>query len=144
MWTQEHSIMTKAPIEAVRALFEDVAGWPEWNAGIEWIRLDGPFAVGTKGTMKVPGQEPLPFRLIAVGPTGFEDATDVPDAGIVVRVLHSIETIDGSAVRITYRATIDGPAADQVGPVVGPQITADFPAVLTALAARAEATAILT
>jgi hypothetical protein len=41
-------------------------------------------------------------------------------------------------VRITYRATIDGPAADAVGPIIGPDITADFPDVLVALASRAE------
>ena len=138
MWTSQHSIVSQASIEAVRSLFEDVAGWPEWNAGIEWIRLDGPFAVGTEGTMKVPGQDPLPFRLIAVGPDGFEDETAVPDAGIVVRVRHSIEAVDPTKVRITYRVTIDGPAADDVGPVIGPQISADFPDVLEALAARAE------
>ena len=33
---------------------------------------------------------------------------------------------------------ISGPAADQVGPQLGPAITADFPQVLAALAALAE------
>jgi hypothetical protein len=139
MWTYTHSVVARASIEVVHSLFEDVARWPEWNAGTEWVRLDGPFAVGTAGTMKVPDQEPLQFRLIAVGPDGFEDETEVPDAGIVVRVRHSIEPVDAAAVRITYRATIDGPAADAVGPVIGPDITADFPEVLVALASRAEA-----
>jgi hypothetical protein len=34
---------------------------------------------------------------------------------------------------------IDGPAADEVGPDLGPAITADFPEVMAALSARAEA-----
>jgi hypothetical protein len=68
MWTYTHSVVARASIEVVHSLFEDVARWPEWNAGTEWVRLDGPFAVGTAGTMKVPDQEPLQFRLIAVGP----------------------------------------------------------------------------
>jgi hypothetical protein len=139
MWTSEHSVEAKVRADVIRTLFEDVEGWPGWNAGTEWVRLDGPFAVGTAGTMKVPDQEPFNFRLIAVGPDGFEDETPVPDAGIVVRVRHSVEAVDDSTVRITYRTTIDGPAADTVGPVIGPEITADFPSVLDALVARAQA-----
>jgi hypothetical protein len=118
MWTYTHSVVARASIEVVHSLFEDVARWPEWNAGTEWVRLDGP---------------------VAVGLDGFEDETEVPDAGIVVRVRHSIEPVDAATVRITYRATIDGPAADAVGPTIGPDITADFPDVLVALVSRAEA-----
>jgi hypothetical protein len=40
--------------------------------------------------------------------------------------------------RITYRTEITGSAADQVGPQLGPAITADFPDVLAALVHLAE------
>jgi hypothetical protein len=40
--------------------------------------------------------------------------------------------------RITYRMEITGPAAETVGPEIGPEISGDFPEVLAALAARAE------
>ena len=139
MWTVEHSLLTRASPEAIRRLFEDVAGWPEWNAGAEWVELDGPFAAGTTGRMKVPGQDPLDFRLIWVGPDGFEDETPIPGAAVVVRVRHTIESLDGGRARIVYRATIDGPGADELGPVIGPQVTGDFPDVLSALVAWAEA-----
>ena len=59
MWTVEHSIVTNAAPAAIHSLFADVATWPEWNKGIEWVTLDGPFAAGTHGQMKVPGQEPF-------------------------------------------------------------------------------------
>lgn len=140
MWTVEHSIVTNASPAAISRLFADVATWPEWNKGIEWVTLDGPFAAGTHGQMKVPGQEPFAFRLLAVGPDGFEDETPIPDAGVVVRVRHAIETSAGRT-RVAYGVTIDGPQADALGPVLGPEITADFPAVLEALVARAEALA---
>lgn len=39
---------------------------------------------------------------------------------------------------IVYRTEITGEAADHIGPELGPQITADFPAVLAALVKRAE------
>jgi hypothetical protein len=140
MWQDEHSIVADVSAEAIRALFEDVAGWPEWNAGAEWVELDGPFVAGTTGRMKIPDQEPLEFRLVYVGPDGFEDETPIPDAGIVVRVRHSIEPFDAGRVRIVYRTTIDGQEADSVGPAIGPQISADFPSVLAALVERAAAT----
>ena len=137
MWTSEHSIVTEAKPEEINRLFRDVVRWPTWNAGTEWVELDGPFAAGTTGRMKVPGQDPFAFRLVAVGPDGFEDETPIPDAGIVVRVRHAIEPIDRSRTRVTYRTSIDGPRADELGAVFGPEITAEFPVVLEALAARA-------
>ena len=140
MWTFEHSQTTSAGVAEVFALLSDVAGWPEWNAGVESVSLDGPFVAGTRGVMAMPGQEPLSFRLIWVDPQkGFEDETDLPDAGVVVRVRHTIDVLPKGGTGIIYRATIDGPAADEVGPEIGPAITADFPSVMAALAERAEA-----
>ena len=40
--------------------------------------------------------------------------------------------------RVVYRTEITGPAAAQVGPQLGPEITADFPDVLAALVHLAE------
>ena len=140
MWTYEHSIETSASATRIFAMFEDVGSWPEWNPGVERMELNGPFAAGTTGTMFMPGQDPLAFRLIWVAQgQGFEDETEIPDAGIVVRVRHSLEQLEDGGSRITYAAKIDGPAADAVGPGIGPAISADFPQVMTALAMRAEA-----
>jgi hypothetical protein len=140
MWIDEHSQTTSAGIAEIFPLFSDVAGWPEWNEGVESVTLDGPFVAGTGGVMAIPGQEALSFRLIWVNPQqGFEDETEVPDAGVVVRVRHTVEPLPEGGSRITYRATIDGRSADDVGPQIGPGITADFPSVIAALAERAEA-----
>jgi hypothetical protein len=138
MWMAEYSIDINASPDAIFGLFADVSRWPEWNTGTEWVELYGPFGVGTTGRMKVPDQDPLAFRLIAVGPGGFEDETVVPDADIVVRVRHAIEPLDDGPTRVVYRATIDGPKADELGPQIGPQISGDFPDVLAALKERAE------
>ncbi len=40
-------------------------------------------------------------------------------------------TVTGT--RVTHQLVIDGPAADQVGPELGPQISADFPAAMQSL-----------
>ena len=141
MWTAEHTIEIGAAPEVINGFFADTARWPEWNAGTEWVELDGPFAAGTAARMKIPGEEPLHFRLVEVGPNGFEDETPIPDAGVVVRVRHSIEPLGADRSRVVYRATVDGPNAERLGPEIGPQITADFPDVLAALKARAEGSA---
>src|SRR5438552_797061 len=89
-WHTEYSVETTAPPEALWALFRDVAGWKTWNAGIERIELDGPFADGTWFTMTPPGEAPLRSQLVEVRDNQrFVDETRV--GNLVVRVAHRIE-----------------------------------------------------
>ncbi len=142
MWTYEHSVDSRASADAVFALFSDVSTWREWNAGVEHVELDGPFIAGATGRMTLPDQEPIAFRLTWTEQgRGFEDEVAIPAVDVVVRVRHSLEPLSNGGTRITYRCVIDGPAADVVGPELGPGITADFPDVMTALSALAEAAA---
>jgi hypothetical protein len=137
MWEYEHSVETTAAPEVLWRHWASVAEWPEWNAGIERIEMDGPFAVGTVFTMTPPGDEPLRMRLTEVVPG--ELFTDEMDAGdFVVRTVHSLEAAGAGKTRVVYRTEISGVAADQVGPSIGPAITADFPDVVAALVRRAE------
>jgi polyketide cyclase/dehydrase/lipid transport protein len=140
MWTYERSLETSARPETIFEILRDVNRWPEWNPGVERIDLDGSFATGTTGVMVIPDQGSLSFRLAWVGAgQGFEDETEVPGAEVVVRVRHSLEPLAAGGTRITYRAIVEGPAAHALGPEIGPAVTADFPEVMAALAARAEA-----
>ncbi len=140
MWTYEHTVDTRAGAGAVFALFSDVTSWPEWNAGVERVELDGPFQEGATGTMHMPGGESLAFRLSWVEEDGgFEDETPVPDAGVVVRVRHELLPSPAGGTRIRYRCVIDGPSVDEAGPAVGAMVTGDFADVMAALSARAEA-----
>ena len=139
MWTYEHSIETAARAETLFDILQDVGRWSEWNAGVERIELDGPFATGTSGVMVIPYLGSLSFRLAWVGEgRGFEDETEIPGAGVIVRVRHSLEPLAAGGTRITYRATVEGPASGPLGPEIGQAVTADFPAVMAALAGRAE------
>ena len=69
-------------------------------------------------------------------PERFVDEADLGE--IVVRTIHRVERLDQGRARVTYRMEITGPAADTLGPEIGPEISGDFPQVLAALAARAE------
>src|SRR4051812_32031831 len=138
MWEYEHSVETGASAAALWWQWSDVASWPTWNVGVVTVTMDGPFAEGTSFTMTGPDGEPIRMTLTQVVPG--EQFTDVMDGGdIVVTTVHRLEPAGGDRTRVVYRTEITGPAAAQVGPELGPAITADFPDVLDALVAAAEA-----
>jgi uncharacterized protein YndB with AHSA1/START domain len=137
MWEYEHSVETSAAPGTLWQHWSDMDRWPLWNAGIEKIDVDGPFAAGTTFTMTPPDGDPLRLRLTEVVPGKL--FTDEMDAGdFVVRTVHRLEPAPTGRTRVVYRTEITGPAADQVGPELGPMITADFPDVLAALVKRAD------
>jgi uncharacterized protein YndB with AHSA1/START domain len=138
MWATEHSVETSAAPEEIWRLWADVAYWPDWNGDIERIELIGPFAAGSRIVMTPIGEEPIELRIAeAVEPERFVDEAELGE--IVVRTLHRVERLECGGGRVTYRMEITGPAADTLGPEVGPEISGDFPQTLAALVARAEA-----
>jgi Polyketide cyclase / dehydrase and lipid transport len=132
-WTREHSIETTASALAVWRLWADVPGWGKWNADIERIELDGPFAAGSVITMTPRGQDPVVLRIgELVENELFVDEAEIDD--VVIRTHHLIEPIGDERIRIVYRIEISGPGAGRLGPELGPQISADFPDTLAELA----------
>jgi hypothetical protein len=137
MWEYEQSVETTAAPDVLWRHWSDMAAWPQWNHGIDKIEVDGPFAVGTTFTMTPPGDDPIRMRLVDIVPGRL--FTDEMDAGdFVVRTVHRLESVPAGTTRVVYRTEITGAAADQVGPQLGPAITADFPDVLAALVSLAE------
>ena len=133
MWTHSTSIATNATPEAVWRLFEDVAGWTDWNAGIERITLHGPFASGSTFDMKAPGMDAFRSTLRDVRPhAGFVDETVLEGTRFLVS--HELQRLASGGTRVTYAIKVEGPEAATLGPLV----TADFPEVLAALKALAE------
>jgi hypothetical protein len=138
MWAAEHSIETTASPESIWRRWSDVATWGDWNADIERIEISGPFAAGSTIAMTPAGQDAVELRLSEVAePTLFVDEADLGD--VVIRTFHRLDHVDEGRTRVTYRMEITGPAADRVGPQLGPQISGDFPEVLAALVERAAA-----
>jgi hypothetical protein len=136
VWTREYTGESTAAAERLFNILADTAAWPEWNAGVARVDMSGPFAEGTEAVMVLPDDTALPFRFIWVeAGRGFEDETPVPDTGVVVRVRHELTPVDGGT-RIIYRCVAEGP--DKVAAEIGAAVSADFPEVIAALAARAE------
>ncbi len=137
MWACEHSKEMAATAQQVWDQWSDVAHWPEWNGDIARIEQSGPFAVGSTITMTPEDDEPIELRIAeATAPTVFTDEAAMGD--VVIRTTHRVEQLAERKVRVTYRMEIAGPAADTLGPEIGPQISADFPEVLDGLAKRVE------
>jgi Polyketide cyclase / dehydrase and lipid transport len=138
MWVSEQSVETTAAPEQIWRLWADVAGWPEWNGDIERIELIGSFTAGSTILMTPIGAEAVELRIKeAVEPERFVDEADLGE--IVVRTVHRARRLDSARTQVTYRMEITGPAADTLGPQVGPEISGDFPQTLASLVARAEA-----
>ena len=132
-WQGEYGIETSATPNIIWSIFRDVPGWKSWNAGIEHIEIDGPFAAGTWFTMKPPGQDALRSKLIEVRENAcFVDETRVGD--LVIAVAHRIESLGPTRTRIVYAVDARGPEAAEIGPAVA----SDFPEVLASLAKLAE------
>ncbi|WP_426421695.1 SRPBCC family protein [Bradyrhizobium genosp. A] len=133
VWRNEYAIETSATAETIWSIFRDVPGWKNWNAGIERIDIDGPFATGTWFTMKPPGEEALRSQLIEVRENAcFVDETQVGD--LVIKVAHRIESLGPGRTRIVYAVDAKGSQAAEIGSVVA----SDFPEVLASLAKLAE------
>jgi hypothetical protein len=136
MWVKEYVGRSTARTEQVFSVLADAERWPEWNEGVSKLEMHGPFVAGTSAVMVLPDGTALPFSFTWVEENvGFEDLTEVPDAGVSVRVRHELSRTE-SGTQITYRCEVDGP--DDVAAEVGSAVSADFAEVISALAARAE------
>jgi len=137
MWSTEHSVETNAAPETIWKLWTDVGDWPRWNADLDRAELAGPFAPGSAITMFPREDDPIELTIAeAEEPGRFVDQADL--GPVVVRTVHLVERIEKDRARVVYRMEITGPEADTLGSEIGPEIAADFPEVLSKLAALAE------
>jgi hypothetical protein len=122
---------------AVWRLWADVERWPEGTRGSSGLSFAARSPSAARSLMTPPSDEPVELRIAeAIEPELLVDDADGGD--FVVRTTHRVEAVGDDRSRITYRMEITGPAAETVGPEIGPEISGDFPQVLAALAARAE------
>ena len=136
MWEHVHVGETTASREAVWRVLRAIDDWAAWDTSMEWVRLDGPFGVGSTVVMKPTGQDPITSVIVEVTENeAYADETQF--GGVTLRFSHTLEALDNGGTRVIHRLAITGPEADQVGPKLGPAITEDFPEAMDALLARA-------
>lgn len=65
----------------------------------------------------------------------YADTTAFGDLTLVFR--HVLEPLPDGGTRIRHQLEISGPGADDIGPELGPQISADFPVTMDELVSAA-------
>ncbi|MFC1416092.1 SRPBCC family protein [Streptacidiphilus cavernicola] len=145
MWSHEHSVDADVTPAQVWACYANTALWPAFDPGLERMTLAGPFAAGTRGRL-VPregdprGRAPVPFLLVRAQPErGFTTESEIPGA-VTLRFVHRLAEVPGGT-RITHGVEIAGPAADSLGPAIGPVLTAVIPGIVETLVRVAAAQA---
>jgi uncharacterized protein YndB with AHSA1/START domain len=138
MWAHEYAAETAASPEAVWAVLRDLDQWPRWDTSMERVAVQGPFAVGTRVAMTPVGQEPIVSTIVAITePEYYADRTDL--GPVTLEFSHTLTRLASGGTRITHRLEITGDGAAELGPQLGPEITADFPEAMDGLLACAAA-----
>jgi hypothetical protein len=105
--TTAHAEST-APPSAFFARWADMASWPEWNTDTEWVRLDGPFATGSKGVMKPKGGPKVRFVIERLVPDQeFVDVSRLLGARLTFD--HQVSTQPDGGCAVDVAVTISGP-----------------------------------
>lgn len=106
-WHAEHTLDTSAEPGDVWAKLAEVSAWPQWDAGITWAELTGPFSAGSQGRMNVRGEGSRTFRLASVeDQASFTALVKLPLAEI--HHIHAQKACD-LGTRMTHRIEITGP-----------------------------------
>lgn len=138
MWVHEHVGETTVGREAVWRVLRNLDEWEQWDTSMESVRLDGPFGVGAKVVMKPRGQDPVISTIVeAVENEIYADETEFGD--VTLRFCHQLMAQENGGTKVIHRLEITGPAADTLGPELGPMITEDFPQAMEALFRKAAA-----
>jgi hypothetical protein len=138
MWAHEYAAETAASPEAVWAVLRDLDQWPRWDTSMERVARQGPFAVGTRVAMTPVGQEPIVSTIVAITePVYYADRTDL--GPVTLEFSHTLTRLASGGTLITHRLEITGDGAAELGPQLGPEITADFPEAMDGLLACAAA-----
>jgi hypothetical protein len=97
--------------------------------------MHDPFEVGSQLSVTPAGQDTFRSTITElVENERYADSTEFGGLSLVFR--HTLEPT-GAGTVVTHELVIDGPAADEMAPELGPQISADFPEQLQALLAAA-------
>jgi GNAT superfamily N-acetyltransferase len=84
----------------------DLATHPEWSAGMEYLRLQEPLAIGARGVSKPNGGRPAPFVVTALEPnTVYADTTLLKGARLTV---HHEARRHGAGSRLEVHAYLRG------------------------------------
>ena len=113
-WHFEHSVECNANRSFAWSFWIDVSNWERLEGkAVEWIRLEGPFVVGTSGVTKMPGQDPQHWKITQIDPE--RSATvEMPLDGAVFCSTITLESVSPDRTKITQRMSLNGEKAAEL------------------------------
>jgi uncharacterized protein YndB with AHSA1/START domain len=137
MAVEERSVETKASPQAVWKIWSDTSTWAQWNPDVQSMKLNGPFASGTTGTMtNKQGAHQIQLEDVVSGRSFRLETSVIP----LTRFSFECRVVGGAAgtTTVSQGIRVKGPLGAVVGGMMGKQIANSFPALLQGLAKRAE------
>ncbi len=122
-WEMTHAVETNASPAFAWNYWTDVANWDDPPAKFE---LDGPFASGSRGTTRLPGQEPLHWLIREVTPPHAVTIEMSLDGAALSFEWRFVGLADGRT-RLTQRIVLKGEKADMYLSQVKAAFTANLP-----------------
>jgi hypothetical protein len=132
----EHSIVVQAPAERIFNIYQDVAAWPTWDPDTKRASLDGPFVVGTCGSLTPTKGNTVPMVLTKVEPNAcFTVESTIP----LFRMVFEHELVpQGAGVKVIHRVTFSGLLTFLLGRMLVKQLNQGLPVTLAGLKRLAE------
>jgi hypothetical protein len=129
-WEITHSVEADASPAFAWHYWTNIANWDDPPAGFE---LDGPFATGSRGVTRLPGQEPLHWFIREVTPPIAATIEIGLDGAALSFEWRFVGLADGRT-RLTQRIALQGEKADRYLSQVKPAFTANPPHAMNRLA----------
>ncbi len=130
------SVVSTAPADKVWKIWSDTSTWGEWNPNVTTMELHGPFATGSTAIMHTKAGQHHKMRIVEVqAGRGFVLETNVIP-GTSFRFNCRVEPV-GAETKISQTVEVKGPLGF-LGGMLGPGVSKDFGALLSALAKKAE------
>lgn len=129
---------TDASPDVMWELWADVPNRTEWDHGLEYIEIDGPFEKGTTGVVKVEGQSEIEWKLIEVTPKSAYTDRFQSLPGTHTDWHHTIESNGDGTYDVTWRLETRGPLSILTLPVTNALLGNEVPNAVDEFVALAE------
>jgi hypothetical protein len=123
-WEMTYSVESDASLAFVWDYWTNIANWDDPPAE---FKLDGPFASGSRGTTRLPGQEPLHWLIREVSPPQAATIT-LELQGAALSFQWRFEGLPDGRTRITQRVALQG---ENAGAYIS-QVESTFPSTFQA------------
>lgn len=136
IWQVSHSETTSASPQAIWSRWSNVSGWPEEDISLEWAKLDGDFAIGSKIIMKPKGfpKSSVTITKVALNKS-FSTIGNIPMGKMTID--HKTETQKDKTI-FTHTITLTGPMRNIFAKLVAQKMADNLPQKMRNIAKLAE------